>query len=356
MRSTIVLALLLTSVPDTFAQSPWSIGSRLHYGYLWPHRPSSWILVEGHALAYELFAEREVSGARQWHHEYLLPTYGIGVLYTDLANPERIGSAVRVLPYLHLPLVRGGCSDVGLRVGWGIGYVTKSYDRTDNTKQIAIGSQVNAAIQFMLEYRYRVRRTQLNAGLGVDHWSNGAYRMPNLGLNMLGINLGISYALGDVPAYEARPDTAPFRASGRTQSIVAAFGICESTLPLSGQYSAYSLNAQVEWQVSRKSGVAAGIDVFNKGTLVNIDADMVDEPRIMYTQFGAHGGYALLLGASSLYVQVGAYLYTPVEDEGPVYHRIGLRHRAGKHLLLNMSLKSHYAVADHWEIGAGYTW
>ena len=241
-------------------------------------------------------------------------------------------------------------------MGWGLGFVTKAYDRFENTKQIAIGSQVNAAIQLMAEYRYRSGRTQFSAGVGVDHWSNGAYRMPNLGLNMLGLNVAVAYALGDVAPYEFQPDTTKRHVKGRTQSVVAAFGVCEASTPLSGQYTAYSVNGQMEWRVSRKSAVAAGADIFNKGTLVTIDGSMAGKPRVEYTQFGVHGGYALLFGASQLFFQMGAYVYTPVPDEAPVYHRIGVRHRAGKHLLLNMSLKSHYAVADHWEFGLGYAW
>lgn len=356
MRYFIVLALSFVFVLEGTAQRPWSLGGRVQYGYLWPHRSSSWILVEGHCTAYEVFAEREVSGEQAWHQAYLRPTYGFGVLYSDLANPEKVGAALRLLPYMHLPIVRGEHSDFGLRMGWGLGFVSKPYDRNDNTKQIAIGSQVNAAIQLMAAYRYRAGRTLISAGMGVDHWSNGAYRMPNLGLNMLGVNVTVAYALGDVAPYKPAPDTTKHSMKGRSGSVVAAFGICESSTPLSGQYTAYSVNGQMEWRLSRKSALAAGADLFNKGTLVTIDGSMADKARVGYTQFGVHGGYALLFGASQLFFQMGAYVHTPVPDEAPVYHRIGVRHRAGKHLLLNMSLKSHYAVADHWEFGLGYTW
>ena len=102
MRYIIVLALIVAFVPESTAQSPWSLGGRVQYGYLWPHRPSSWILVEGHCFAYEVFAEREVSGKQAWHRDYLMPTYGFGVLYSDLANPEKVGAALRLLPYMHL--------------------------------------------------------------------------------------------------------------------------------------------------------------------------------------------------------------------------------------------------------------
>ncbi|MCB0793738.1 MAG: acyloxyacyl hydrolase [Flavobacteriales bacterium] len=354
MRSFSVL--LLICALEAPAQQPWQIGMRGHYGYLWPHRPSSWILVEGHAPAVEVFAERQVDGSKPWQRAYAMPSIGVGFLYTDMANPERIGTTVRLLPYVQLPIVRGRKSDFGMRLGWGIGYVARPYDRTDNTKQIAIGSQVNAAIQIMAEHRVRVDRWRLHSGFGIDHWSNGSFRLPNLGLNMLALNLGVSYALSQAPAEPLALDTTIRSMPRREGLVIAAFGVNESILPYTGQYSAYTLTGDVLWRLTPKTGVCAGGDVFNKGSLATLDERMKDRSRLEYTQFGLHGGYALLLGRGEVFLQMGAYLYTPVPDDAPVYHRLGIRYRPGARLVLNMSLKSHYAVADHWEFGLGYRW
>lgn len=346
-------ALLAFSVQ---AQRPWSLGVRGHYGFLWPHRPSSWILVEEHAPAIEIFGEREVSGSQRWHHDYALPSYGVGALYTRMANPDRIGAAVRVLPYLFLPFTRGENSTVGIRLGWGVGYIAKPYDRIENTKQIAIGSRINTALQLMPEYRLTRGRLRMHAGIGIDHWSNGSVKLPNLGLNYLSANLGASYALAaPAPAVASRA-LSDHRDRLREWSAVGACAVNETVRPLSGQYTVFSLVGQRQWQLTSKSNVMVGMDVFNKGTLATVYPEMKERDRIAYTQFGLHGGYALGFGNGDLFLHVGAYVYTPVEDEAPVFHRLGCRYRTGRHLIWSIALKSHYAVADHWEFGLGYRW
>ena len=354
MVTTIAVALVQVLAS---AQQPCSIGARAHYGFLWPHRPSSWILVEGHAPAIELFAERKVSGAQHWHHDYAIPTYGLGVLYTGMANPDRIGAAVRVVPYLFLPFVQDDRHAFGLRVGWGVGYIAKPFERAENTKQIAIGSRINTAIQLMPEYRFRHHRVTLHAGIGIDHWSNGSVQLPNLGLNYLSVNAGMSYALEPpVEGSTLRPRSDEREPHLREWNIVGAFAVNETARPLSGQYGVVSLSGQRQWQVSSKSHLMAGVDLFNKGTLATVHPEMKERDRIEYTQLGVHGGYALGFGNGELFMNMGAYVYTPVEDEAPFFHRVGVRYRTGKHLIWNLSLKSHYAVADHWEFGVGYRW
>ncbi|MEO8588774.1 MAG: acyloxyacyl hydrolase [Flavobacteriales bacterium] len=338
------------------AQQPWSIGTRAHYGFLWPHRPSSWILVEGHAAAVELFAERRVHGDQPWHQDYQLPSYGIGVLYTGMANPEKIGTAVRVLPYLFLPLAKGERSAFGLRLGWGVGYIAKPYDRVENTKQIAIGSRINTAIQVMPEYRYHCDRWMFTSGIGIDHWSNGSVKLPNLGLNYLSANIGASYALRDAVAINTVMAPSAFTAPHREQLITAACGVSESGRPLNGQYTVFSLNGQVQWRVGKKGTLGCGADVFNKGALATVHEELEGSDRAELTQVGVHGAGSLLFGRAELFMNVGAYVYTPVPDEAPLFQRLGFRYRSGRHLVWNISLKSHYAVADHWEFGVGYRW
>lgn len=354
-RGAVLTACVLVLSCTGFTQS-WSIGTRGHLGFLWPHRPSSWILVEDHCVAPELFMERRLSGHRSWHRHYPGASYGFGALYTGLANPERVGAALRLLPYLYLPFTRDGHGDLGMRLGWGIGYVARPYDRHENTKQIAIGSRINTAIQLMMTYRQRFGRTELSAGAGIDHWSNGSFALPNLGLNLLSGSLGVAYALGPTTPYLQVPDTIVLDRSRREQSVVGAAFWSETGRPESGQYSVYSLIGQVQWRLTHKSAVAVGVDVFNKGALRTDHPELVPQGRMALTQAGLHAGYALLFGRSEVFVQMGAYAYTPVPDHAVVFHRLGCRYRIAHHWIAHMALKSHFAVADHWEFGLGYRW
>lgn len=347
---------LLWPLASTCAE-PWWIGGRLHRGYLWPHRPASWVLIEGHATAVELFAERELRGEEGWQRDYRGPAYGFAFLWADMANTQRIGRVCRLVPYLHLPMVRGPRASLGMRLGWGLGHVQKPYDRTANNKQIAIGTRVNTAIQIMLEGRYRMRRTLITGGLSIDHWSNGSVKLPNLGLNLLSLNAGLAFALGEVEPYTMPRDTSNTLAGPRAEyTVVGAAGINETGRPLNGQHGVGALVAQAQWRVTRKSSFAAGIDVFNKGSLAGLRPELAGRGRAGLTQLGVHGGYALGFGRGELMLQMGAYLYTPAPDEAAVFHRLGMRYRVARHWIGHLALKSHYGVADHWELGFGYRW
>jgi hypothetical protein len=297
-----------------------------------------------------------VKGDRPWHTDYLLPVYGLAMLYTDLGSPGRIGAAVRILPYMHLPFVRNERMSVGLRVGWGLGVISKPFDRLENGKQIAIGSRLNTAIQLMAEYRRRIGRWTLSAGLGLDHWSNGAYRLPNLGLNYVSTSFGVGYSLAK--ADEQHVVAIPGERSEERPEwrIIAAAGINEAGAPYSGQRSVFVLQGTRGWSISRRSVLSVGVDVLNKGTLAIMQPHLAERGRTALTQLGFHGGYALRFGRGELFMQLGAYVYTPAPDRQPMYQRIGMRYRSGRRLLWNISLKSHSAVADHWEFGVGYRW
>lgn len=335
---------------------PWNVGTRAHYGFLWPHRPAAWYLVQGHASAFEVYGERRFKNDRSWQRLYKGASYGVGILYSGMADPDIIGGGIRLIPYMHIPFIQGDRGSFGMRLGWGIGYIFKSFDRVDNYKQIATGSRLNTAIQLMFEYRMQIDRFRLSTGLSIDHWSNGSFVLPNLGLNLLSLNTGVAYALHNPVRPTEAPDTSVHQLSPREISIVGSFGFSEVAKPLSGQYSVYSLVAQIQWNVTPKSSFAVGLDVFNKGSLRTIHAELAYEPRLAYTQLGAHAGWALGFGRGELVLQMGAYAYSPYPDESPVFHRLGMRYRAGERLMLHVGLKSHWAVADHWEWGVGYRW
>ncbi len=357
MKSRSLFVLLLAWVcPDLTAQDMLYVGARAQYGFIWPHRPSNWILVEGHTRSLEVFAERGLRGTAPWHGNYPGLRYGLGVQYTDMANPALIGAAVRLLPYASVPIVQGKRGALCFRGGWGLGWIERPYDRRENPKQIAIGSRINLAIHIMMEYRLEIGRTALSAGISLDHWSNGSYRLPNVGINLPNLNVAVARRFGETPSSEAIPDTAWSTSKRREQLVVGGFSINERLLPHSGQFTAYSLSGHVRWRVSPKSSFGGGLDLFNKATLVTLHPELEGSGRLALTQAGMHGGWTMHFGKGEFIMQMGAYLYTPRPDEAAVYHRTGIRYRTGRHLLWNVTIKSHYAVADHLEFGIGYRW
>ncbi|HRH38258.1 MAG TPA: hypothetical protein PK760_07930, partial [Flavobacteriales bacterium] len=222
--------------------------------------------------------------------------------------------------------------------------------------QIAIGSRINTALQIMPELRVDLGRAALHFGVAVDHWSNGSFQIPHLGLNFLSVSAGASFALHPSPQNVSIIDTTAFERSHREFLVIGAIGFSETGRALNGRSPVASFVADASWRKGHKGALSAGIDVFNKGDLVTVNPSLADASRASLTQMGVHGGGALLMGRAELLLQIGAYIITPVPDDAWSYQRIGGRYRIGDHLVAGIALKTHFASADHWEFGIGYRW
>lgn len=353
MRCALIIPLLFPLWLSAGQGGPWTMGARGAVGFLAPHNKGVWVMVDRHASAGELYVQRAYSGSRPWHGDHLRPQWGISALWLD-AGSDRLGPSGRIITYLELPLVRPGTWEFTTRVGWGLGLVRDPFDRVENYKQHAIGGRLNLAVQFAMDLRRSFGRHALDLGLAMDHLSNASMQQPNLGINVPTLALGYSYRLGEQAPRTLVPDTL-WRKELRTLVHAMANVGWNEVYPLnSGRRSALSFSASAYRRVTAKSAFGLGLDLFNKGSLAVVDTTLASKNRIELTQLGIHGGYALLFGDMTLYYEMGAYLHTPVQERASVYTRVGVRQQFSERLFLNLTLKSHLFVADHFEIGLGY--
>lgn len=353
MRSKLFITLLFPLCLTAGEGGPWTLGARGAVGFMAPHHKSIWIMVDRHASAGELYVQRPYSSDKGWAGNYLRPQWGFSALWLD-AGSDRLGLSARLITYLELPLVRPGKWEFNARSGWGLGLVRDPFDRVENYKQHAIGGRLNLAVQFALDLRRSFGRHALDLGLAMDHLSNASMQQPNLGINVPTLALGYSYRLGEQETSALVPDTI-WRNEPRTLLDAMANVGWNEVYPLnSGRRSVFSLSASAYRRVTAKSAFGLGVDVFNKGSLAVVDTELASRSRISLSQFGIHGGYALLFGGMTLYYEMGAYLHSPVKERAAAYTRLGVRQQVSERLFLNFTLKSHLFVADHFEVGLGY--
>jgi hypothetical protein len=347
------VALLVLLGCRTLAQQPaWSFGVRGGYGFLVAHHDNLKRMVEGHIPSAEIFYERVVSGKRDWHHRYKFPTWGVGFLTADLRADE-LGNAFRLTPYLLLPLSFSEKGTLDLRFGWGIGVVTRPFDRESNYKGHAIGSTMNVNMPLALEYRRLFGRTWVGVGLGIDHLSNGAYTVPNLGINVPSVQVSVRHGFGERAAPDTTQRIGPLERSTRMVAL-ATMGIKETFPVNSGKHFCYALVVAGIKPVGGKIALEGGLDIFHNTALAQ-RAERLNEPvPDPLTQVGLHVGGGLLLNKLTVIWQAGAYVFNAFPDDGVIFNRIGFRHALGKHWLVNFTLKTHLATADHFELGFGY--
>jgi len=194
----------------------------------------------------------------------------------------------------------------------------------------------------------------LSCGIGITHFSNGAVKMPNRGINIPSINLGLNYYLHEKQFL--KPETAIQNKSKNEFKIIGNWGIKEIYQSFGNKYMAYSLSGNCFRNFSTKRKLGIGLDIFydtsnkkrleEEGTIISNDFEIIKP--------GINIGHEWEISKLTIVFQIGSYLYTKDKNDGYIYDRLALQYDLKEHLFINVSLKTHFAKADFVEWGIGY--
>jgi hypothetical protein len=342
---------------DSLRTGTW-LSINAHYGFILPiYTQDMVVLLKGHCPAIEADYFSKPSGSQQWQQDYHYAETGVSFFYAWLGNPAQLGNEIGLYPFINFHLQRSNKECLFLRAGLGLAYLPVIFNQETNHKNILIGSHINAMINLRLAYHYYISNDlRLETGFGITHCSNGSYNTPNLGINLLTINTGLSYCIkgNKMLAVSPHPDT-----SNHKKLIQEFFiGIGESKVEPPGgpHYGAMTFSYIAYHTINRKNKIGGGLDVFyNSANLYSIAKDSIPiHSNIENAQLGVKVGYELVLGKLSLPYELGAYLYTKSIGHGYEYNRLGIRYTISKHFIANITLLAHYAAADYVEWGFGY--
>lgn len=329
-----------------------------HYGYIISHRNSMRNLIKGHIYGGELNYIFRTNGTKTWHQLHNYPEIGLCFLHLNLGNPVQLGNLEALYPYANLRLNKIDKKvGLNLRLGVGLCYVTKPFDRITNHQNGAIGSHFNGFVNLRLSwYAMLSEAWRIEGGVGLTHASNGAIETPNLGLNMPTLNLGISYAFGN-KNYNLRRDSIIPPADKKWECmLLAVAGLKQLEEPGGKEYMAYGLQTNFYKVLNHKNKLGGGLELtYNTATKQLWANDSVNTSAFGdIAQLGTKVSYSFNMSRFSLPVDFGVYVYKKQPVNGLFFHRIGVRYLASKHLILNITLLTHFAKADYFEWGIGY--
>lgn len=326
-----------------------------HYGFLIAHRPMVVPLQKDKLNAVQGDIILRTDGSKEWHRAYGFPEIGVSLSYWDIGNKEQLGYGLSAMPYIAFPLSKGDRHNFDLKFGWGIGYIEKKFDADDNHKNIAIGSHLNCALTLQPRYQIKLTdRLKFGAGISITHFSNGSVSTPNLGINLASVTGGITYNTGKIQKlkFEKKP---PFTKS--TRITIFGAGSVKQVYPAEGKtYYACTLSGNITRQKTRKSGIGAGADIFYDNSIYKKldERDLTLNNSFEAFRVGLHGSYELVISDLSLMLSMGGYLYSKLQNDGSIYHRIAIRYQITEKIFACMNLKSHWGKADYIEWGIGY--
>lgn len=129
---------------------------------------------------------------------YPYAVQGIGIGYNTFFNSEEIGNPLAVYVF-QTSRIATFSRRLSFDYEWNFGasFGWKKFDEVTNPNNRVVGSKVNAYINlgFLLNWQIAAN-TNLRAGIGVTHYSNGNTSYPNSGVNTIGASIGITRSFG----------------------------------------------------------------------------------------------------------------------------------------------------------------
>lgn len=341
----------------------YNAGVRVGYGFLWAHRPTMSHLVNKHIPAVEVSLWKTTNKTKCWHTPYKDPQAGASITVIPLGD-ERLGTAIGLYPYVIFPL-SGHHKKLSLNIqlGWGAGWLTKKFDPVENHKNNAIGSHLNTVILIRGLTKYDCsEKLTFEFGVGMTHFSNGGMSMPNLGLNIPMLEAGMHFRIASVNETCNEAETARML---RTDSLVndrhwhftavVAFGANDIGVPGGNRFGAANLQTSYMHNTARKHRFGGGVDVmYSQGVRHNMVYSDDPTTPLQAVQLGVKFSYELVLGRFYMPYEMGVYAYSKYKEAGVVYNRLAARYLINDHLVANLSLKTHLARAEYWEVGIGW--
>lgn len=354
-RKILFSLLLFFSTGKLFSQNYYA-GGGLHYGFVMAHRQSMKHLITGHTKGFELNLYEQTSGKRSWEQLYLYPEIGVKFYFADLGNPQYLGFATGAIPYIYFPFFRTKKVSFGLDLGTSYGYVSKRFNPDELHKNIAIGSHINGMMHGMLKLKYNLSPSSaLHAGIVFTHFSNGAFKVPNLGINIPTISVGYSFALLN-SMKEFKKDSLQKVPRAMRYSVTASAGLKEVYDYGSKKYPTYTISGYALKPIKNKTQLGFSANIFYNTALGYQLADSAGDkvPFDKVIRFGFGIPFAIEVSRFTILLNIGMYLKNDLKTEGNLYQRFGFNFRLNEHLYLSHMLKIHFGKADNIEVGLGY--
>lgn len=296
----------------------------------------------------------------QYFKLYNNPTYGIG-LYSSTFNKSEVGSPYALYGFVQSPFgnVDNPKWSFDYRIGLGLSGNFRPYNEDRNPINLAIGTKNNVFIDFGIRAQRKIS-PHLNAGLGLafHHFSNGALKLPNKGVNITPITASITY---QPQIYKGPRDTTAIQPypTKLYYHISTGVGWKQVERDWDKRFFKSTLSMYVSRHVSQKWRIGGGIDMFYSGSGNNEEIAEDKTGKLSAKLSGGPAFYIVHVLNRNLLLNgnVGFYIHNQ-EFNGEIkklFLRAGVRHYIYEGLNAGISIKAHQGKADFIEWTVGYT-
>lgn len=363
MKKRIVLIYLIVVSFNAFSQDTNTYFSNLQtdlfYGFLIEHDTSLDTAIQGNTYGILASWNTVENKNTKFNLLYNYPERGYSFSYQNF-NSTVLGEAFAAYRHYTYNLTPSHKNHLKLTTAFGLAYATKSYNAINNNQNFAFGSKllVSAYFKFQYVHFFKNQNLSLNSAINIIHYSNSAFKNPNLGLNTFAVNIGFNYKLN--PIEISKKDSLFTVDKSLKYNLIFRGGYNESKIIDSGLYPFFTATFNIKKTLNNYSTITGGIDYFNSEFIKEYSRYINNLEHSNYPENNAHRagviiGHELTQNRFAFITQIGIYVYQPVFYESWIYERFGFHYKLGKHLTAELSIKVNLFRAEGLEFGLGYT-
>ncbi|MEM1357433.1 MAG: acyloxyacyl hydrolase [Bacteroidota bacterium] len=304
----------------------------------------------------------QTTGKRLYQELWNYPEWGGGIYAVNFSQDTLFGTPLAAFAYVDIPVRPYGAErkwNYGVHLSCGLSGHFRTYDPFTNPRNLYLSTLLNTYLDAAVWVSRRLTpRLDARAGISLVHFSNGSWRQPNLGLNLIGPKVQLQYFPQGRPAVASRREIPTWR--GRHGLFIAqAIGTKQLAID-GGRYFSTTTSLAYRWWSGYRTRWLAQLDLFYDGSN-NSGEDRRDivpvEDRnnpANYWSAGLFAGYEAVYNRWSLLLGAGVYVWRRYPYEKRVYQRFGLRYRVWRGLEVGVIYKGRSFGADYIEWTVGY--
>ena len=398
MRKTIsliaffIITLAIMAQPNTFVFKTQMIG-----GEIIPINSNLKKMSPNSSLGGELAIEFPSWNQYPWQQYLGNPTLGVGFIGLDLGNSKILGQAFALYPYLLIDIVNTPHFELKWKVGAGLSFFNKTYNRVFNefgntpgwsyygpTCNNLIGSIINVHLTTGAHLNFPIKNNwAAHADLGYMHMSNGSVLQPNGGINILYASVGASYKLHTKNKPDSHDKEKIFQSLPYKWSvnITGSGGYRELYYLDNKGYAIGSIHIGATYNICNWYALGGGFDAFYDGVFnpnTRFGRYILDDKIANLFRVAVGVNNEFRIGRITAILDWGIYLYDPIrlaykdengnkyekrpmlykynidKEDGWNYFRLGVRCRVWDNLYVQTAVKTHLSKAEMVEWGIGY--
>lgn len=314
----IVITNLFTAlaqpVKDSLSFRYWSIEPSFHLGHI--VNISEDVPKSVNPFSMELDIAVQTNGSKDWHHIFGFPKVGCSLFVWDFGNRKELGRMAGVVPNITFNTQGSQWYSPRVNLGLGLAFFEKQYNYDTNPSDFYIGSTITAFAFASVYIQPSIgRHLNIKTGFMVSHCSNGHYQVPNMGINLPSVFLGLAYAPRELPKRFTRKDIKVPKSKIRF-NIRAGIGVHELADTkgpvLTPKYAIYVNDIYLSKRYGKASNMQLGIEVNHYNSFYNyiVNNDYFSsQQKLKATVIGVFIAHELMISHFSLLTQGGINVY-----------------------------------------------